>query len=100
MRAWFHVCCGSAVQDRLQNVQQLQSSHGAFTAILADGAAISWGPAKHGGDSRDLDLKTDTKGFNGKPCLMPRHLQVGFVLLYYYTKTSFGQTWILLVISF
>lgn len=37
----------SAVRDRLQNVQQVQSTDGAFAAILRDGTVVTWG---------DLDL--------------------------------------------
>ena len=39
------------VQDRLKNVQQIQSSHRAFAAILANGSVVTWGDVMHGGDS-------------------------------------------------
>ena len=41
------------VQDRLKNVQQIQSSHRAFAAILGNGSVVTWGDAMHGGDSSD-----------------------------------------------
>ena len=40
----------SAVQDQLQNVQQIQASHDAFAAILADGSVVTWGDVDSGGD--------------------------------------------------
>ena len=42
---------GSAVQDKLKNVQQIQASVRAFAAILADRAVMTWGDAAFGGDS-------------------------------------------------
>ncbi|CAE7170790.1 ftsH [Symbiodinium pilosum] len=41
----------SAVQERLQDVQQIQASAGAFAAVLADGTVVTWGHATMGGDS-------------------------------------------------
>ena len=51
---WGRADCGgdsSAVQDQLRDVQQIQSSDGAFAAILGDGSVITWGRADYGGDS-------------------------------------------------
>ena len=39
------------MQQRLKNVLQIQSSAGAFAAILGDGSVVSWGSASFGGDS-------------------------------------------------
>ena len=33
----------SIVQTQLKNVQQIQSSHSAFAAILGDGSVVTWG---------------------------------------------------------
>ena len=41
----------SAVRDQLKGVQQIQASHRAFAAILADGSVVTWGNALDGGDS-------------------------------------------------
>ena len=41
----------SAVQDQLQNVQQIQATHSSFAAIRADGSVIAWGETEAGGDS-------------------------------------------------
>ena len=54
---WFEFPAGGScgeVQAQLQDVQQLHASAGAFSAILADGRALSWGHPGHGGDSRDV----------------------------------------------
>ena len=40
----------SAVKDQLRDVQQIQATHLAFAAILADGSVVSWGNAYYGGD--------------------------------------------------
>ena len=32
----------SAVRDQLKNVQQIQSTHHAFAAILRDGSVVTW----------------------------------------------------------
>ena len=34
-----------------QGVQQIQATHAAFAAILADGSVVTWGDARFGGDS-------------------------------------------------
>ena len=39
------------MRDQLQNVQQLQSSSGAFAAVLGDGSVVTWGDAGTGGDA-------------------------------------------------
>ena len=43
------------MQDQLKNVQQIQATKaflgGAFAAILDDGSVVTWGDARHGGDS-------------------------------------------------
>ena len=44
----------SAVQDRLNNVRQIQASNGAFAAILCDGSVVTWGHSKYGGDSSSV----------------------------------------------
>eukprot|EP00435_Cladocopium_sp_Y103_P044255 s149_g12.t1 len=41
----------SAVQDQLRSVQQVQATHSAFAAILADGYVVTWGHPDYGGDS-------------------------------------------------
>ena len=41
-----------AVQDQLGNVQQIQSTSGAFAAILADGSVVTWGDPDYGGCAR------------------------------------------------
>eukprot|EP00435_Cladocopium_sp_Y103_P050578 s435_g15.t1 len=46
-----HGADSSAVQDQLRRVQQIQSSFGAFAAILADGSVVTWGDPTYGGDS-------------------------------------------------
>ena len=38
------------VQDQLRNVQHMQATSCAFTAILADGSVVTWGSAAYGGD--------------------------------------------------
>ena len=40
-----------AVRDQLKGVQQIQATHRAFAAILADGSDVTWGDADYGGDS-------------------------------------------------
>eukprot|EP00435_Cladocopium_sp_Y103_P046371 s1557_g13.t1 len=40
----------STVQDQLRNVQQIQATHFAFAAILADGSVVTWGDPRRGGD--------------------------------------------------
>ena len=45
---WDHAEYGgdsSAVQDQLQNVQQIQATRNAFAAILGDGSVVTWGGA-------------------------------------------------------
>lgn len=39
------------VQDRLQDVQQIQATRNAFAAILADGSVVTWGDPESGGDA-------------------------------------------------
>ena len=60
VETWGDAYCGgdsSALQDQLENVQQIQSAtHGserkaAFAAILGDGSVVTWGDARGGGDS-------------------------------------------------
>ena len=54
---WDHAEYGgdsSAVQDQLQNVQQIQATRNAFAAILGDGSVVTWGDAGCGGDSSDV----------------------------------------------
>ena len=41
----------SAVQDRLQNVQQIQATKHAFAAVLYDKSVVTWGSGSSGGDS-------------------------------------------------
>ncbi|CAE7915552.1 unnamed protein product, partial [Symbiodinium sp. KB8] len=41
----------SGVRDQLKNVQQIQTTSGAFAAILGDGSVVTWGDAGFGGDS-------------------------------------------------
>ena len=41
----------SAVREQLRNVQQIQSSHHAFSAILQNGSVVTWGLDNHGSDS-------------------------------------------------
>ena len=41
----------SAVQEQLQDVQQIQASYRAFAAIRGDGSVVTWGASGHGGDS-------------------------------------------------
>ena len=40
----------TAVKDQLQDVQEIQSTGGAFAAILGDGSLVTWGVADEGGD--------------------------------------------------
>jgi hypothetical protein len=47
----------SRVQERLPHVQQIQSNHDAFAALLADGGVVTWGSARHGGDSSRIQDK-------------------------------------------
>ena len=50
---WGHADFGGdsrAVQDRLHNVQHIQSGFRAFAAILDDGSVVTWGDPRHGGD--------------------------------------------------
>ena len=42
---------GSAVQDQLRNVQQIQANSAAFAAIRDDGCVVTWGSTSSGGDS-------------------------------------------------
>lgn len=54
-------CCGAgdsggkifSVQERLINVQQVQATHDAFAALLADGSVVTWGDPESGGDSSE-----------------------------------------------
>ena len=49
--------CGGdsgAVQDQLEDVQQIQASFQAFAAILSDGSVVTWGNPACGGDSRGV----------------------------------------------
>eukprot|EP00913_Durusdinium_trenchii_P015990 g15027.t1 len=39
------------VTRKLKNVQQIQSAHSAFAALLADGSVVTWGDSSFGGDS-------------------------------------------------
>ena len=51
---WGDPRCGgdsAAVRDQLKGVQQIQSTDGAFAAILEDGSIVTWGHADFGGDS-------------------------------------------------
>ena len=51
---WGHPDFGgdsSAVQDQLQNVQQLEATDHAFAAVVEDGSLVTWGYADYGGDS-------------------------------------------------
>ena len=41
----------SQVQDQLKGVQQVQATHEAFAAILADGSVVTWGSPHFGADS-------------------------------------------------
>ena len=45
---------GSAVQDQLKDVHQIQAGRFAFAAILGNGSVVTWGDARHGGDSSAL----------------------------------------------
>ena len=50
---WGHADFGGdsrAVQDRLHNVQHIQSGFRAFAAILDDGSVVTWGDKRYGGD--------------------------------------------------
>ena len=40
----------AAVQDQLRNVLEIQGTHWAFAAILANGSVVTWGDPKYGGD--------------------------------------------------
>eukprot|EP00435_Cladocopium_sp_Y103_P063717 s1970_g25.t1 len=44
----------SEVQDQLKAVQQVQATHSAFAAILADGSVVTWGAPLCGGDSSEV----------------------------------------------
>ena len=44
----------SGVQDQLQHVIQVESSYGAFAAILEDRTVVTWGDLECGGDSSDV----------------------------------------------
>lgn len=51
---WGNPECGgdsSKVQARLRHVREIQSSYGAFAAILADQSVVTWGNPDYGGDS-------------------------------------------------
>ena len=52
----------SSVQDRLNNVQLIQSAGSAFAAILGDGSIVTWGDAEVGGDSSSVQdqLRSDS----------------------------------------
>ena len=41
----------SAVREQLRGVQHIQTTSGAFAAILEDGSVVTWGDADYGGDS-------------------------------------------------
>ncbi|CAE6946903.1 HERC2 [Symbiodinium sp. KB8] len=43
--------------DRLCDVQQIQATAGAFTAVLGDGSAVTWGHPDFGGDSRGVQSR-------------------------------------------
>ena len=43
-----------AVQDQLNNVQQIKATGRAFAAILFDGSVVTWGDAERGGNSSEL----------------------------------------------
>ena len=47
----------SAVRDLLKGVQQIQSTLGAFAAILADGSVVTWGDLRYGGDSSAVQIQ-------------------------------------------
>ena len=60
----------SAVQDQLQNVQQVRSTGGAFAAILADGSVATWGDPNYGGNSSAVqDQLKDVQQVQGTNCL-------------------------------
>ncbi|CAE7890494.1 HERC2, partial [Symbiodinium sp. KB8] len=42
----------TAVQEQLQDIQDVVASDGAFAAIRADGSVVTWGDPDFGGDSR------------------------------------------------
>ena len=44
------VVTAEPVQDRLHNVQHIQSGFRAFAAILDDGSVVTWGDPRYGGD--------------------------------------------------
>ena len=50
----------AAVQDVLQNVQQIQATKGAFAAIGGDGSVMTWGHAGFGGDSSAVQAQLKT----------------------------------------
>ena len=39
------------MQHKLKHVQKLKATLRAFAAILSDGSVVTWGSARHGGDS-------------------------------------------------
>ena len=45
------------MQDQLKNLQQIQSSGGAFAAILSDESVVTLGDADAGGDSSSVQEK-------------------------------------------
>ena len=50
---WGHADAGgdcSAIQDQLEDVQQIQAASVAFAAILSDGSVVAWGNPEDGGD--------------------------------------------------
>ena len=52
--AWGNAAFGgdsSAVQDQLQNVQEIHATDPAFATIRGDGSVVTWGDALYGGDS-------------------------------------------------
>ena len=44
----------SQVQDQLKAVQEVQATHFAFAAILANGSVVTWGDPDSGGDSSEV----------------------------------------------
>jgi hypothetical protein len=54
---------GSAVQDQLKDVQQIQATDAAFAAISADGTVGTWGLPNDGGDSMSLEKGKSANGF-------------------------------------
>lgn len=44
----------AAQEERLQDVQQIAASFGAFCGVTGDGAAVAWGDPDFGGDARKM----------------------------------------------